>query len=280
MTHVELPQLSAADGPRLRGKVALVTGGDRGVGQAQALRLCGEGADLALLVYEAGAEETVGRATELGAAVSVHRVDNRDLAAVEAAVTEAADRHGGLDIVCASAGRNGGNAPLWELDPAVFRDVFETNVYGTWHTLRAAVPHLLRRGPGGSIVVMGSTVEARGVATASHYSASKHAVLGLMRSLAAELGPHGIRVNGIVPTNIDTAMFHNPETYALLVPSEKEPTRDRIASVAQAWHELPVGWVQPEDIAAATAFLVSAEARFVTGTSLRVDAGLLNKWPG
>jgi NAD(P)-dependent dehydrogenase (short-subunit alcohol dehydrogenase family) len=280
MSQIEFPELTDVGAARMRGKVALVSGADRGVGQAQAIRLAAEGADVALLVFETDADETVGRASEFGANVSVHRADNRDLAAVEAAVADAVGEHGSLDIVCASAGRNGGNAPMWELDPQTFREVFETNVYGTWHTLRATVPYLLRGGPGGSIVIMGSTVESRGVPTASHYSASKHAVLGLMRSLAAELGPHGIRVNGIVPTNVDTVMFHNAETYALLVPSEADPSRDRIAGVAQDWHELPVGWVQPEDIAAATAFLASAEARFVTGSSLRVDAGLLNKWPG
>jgi NAD(P)-dependent dehydrogenase (short-subunit alcohol dehydrogenase family) len=128
-------------------------------------------------------------------------------------------------------------------------------------------------------VVTGSTVQERGVATASHYSSSKHGVRGLARSLAAELGPHGIRVNTAVPTNIDTAMFHNPETYALLVSSE-EATRDQAGLAAQAWHELPIGWVAPDDVAAATAFLVSDGARFTTGSSLYVDGGLLAKWPG
>jgi len=267
----------------LRGRVALVTGADRGVGRAQAVRLAADGADLALLTLDGRAEETVLLAEKYGRRATVHAADQRDLRAVRTAVDSAAEQHGRLDLVCATAGLNGGNAPLWELDPDTFRAVLETNVFGTWHVLRAAVPHLLRQGPGGAVVVMGSTTQARGVATAAHYSASKHAVLGLMRSLAAELGPYGIRVNGIVPTNIDTVMFHNPETYALLAPGEAvggTAGRERIGKAAHAWHELPIGWVGPEDVAAATAFLVSDEARYITGTSLRVDGGLLSKWPG
>jgi NAD(P)-dependent dehydrogenase (short-subunit alcohol dehydrogenase family) len=265
---------------RFAGKIALVTGADRGTGQAQAQRLAAEGADVALLVLTGDAQETVNLVEKHGRRATVHTADQRDLEATQEAVDAAVAAHGGLDIVCATAGLNGGNAPMWELAPETFRAVLETNVFGTWHVLRAAVPHVLRRGPGGSIIVMGSTTDSRGVATASHYAASKHGVLGLMRSLAAELGPYGIRVNGIVPTNIDTVMFHNPETYALLLPDVPEPTREQINDAAAGWHELPVGWVGTEDVAAATAFLASAEARFTTGSSLHVDAGLLAKWPG
>ena len=274
----DTPGATALPRPLL-GRVALVTGADRGVGRAQAVRLAADGADVALLTLDGRAEETLHAVERHGRRASVHRADQRDLDAVQTAVDAAAELHGRLDVVCATAGLNGGNAPLWELEPETFRAVIETNVLGTWHVLRAAVPHLLRQGAGGSVVVMGSTTQARGVATAAHYSASKHAVLGLMRSLAAELGPHGIRVNGIVPTNIDTGMFHNPETYALLAPGGAGD-REQVGKAAQAWHELPIGWVAPEDVAAATAFLVSDDARYITGTSLRVDGGLLSKWPG
>lgn len=267
-------------GRRFEGRAALVTGADRGTGQAQAMRLAAEGADVALLVLEGDAAETVDRVKQFGHHVSVHVADQRDREATARAVDEAAEALGRLDVLCVTAGVNGGNAPLWELSPEVFGRVFETNVFGTWHVLRAAVPHLLRQGPGGAVVIMGSTTEARGVATAGHYAASKHAVLGLMRSLASELGPHGIRVNGVVPTNIDTPMFHNPETYALLLPGTADPGRPEIAAAATAWHDLEVGWVGCADVAAATAYLASPEARFVTGSSMRVDAGLLNKWPG
>ncbi|MCX4097508.1 SDR family oxidoreductase [Nocardia sp. alder85J] len=271
---------TAPTGRRFAGKAALITGGDRGTGQAQAVRLAAEGADVAVVVLSGAAEETVRLVKPFGGRISVHNADVRDLAATQRAVDAAVAELGRLDVLCATAGVNGGNAPLWELDPAVFRNIMETNIFGTWHVLRAAVPHLLRQGPGGAVVVMGSTTEARGVATAAHYAASKHGVLGLMRSLAAELGPRGIRVNGIVPTNIDTVMFHNPETYALLLPGVENPDREQVAAAAAGWHELPVGWVGGADIAAATAYLASDEARYVTGSSLRVDAGLLNKWPG
>ncbi|MBJ7289695.1 SDR family oxidoreductase [Williamsia sp.] len=265
---------------RFAGKAALVTGADRGTGQAQAIRLAAEGADLALVVQTGTADETVDAISARGGSVSVHAADVRDLSATQGAIDAAADSLGRIDIVCATAGVNGGNAPMWEIEPEIFRNTMETNIFGTWHVLRAAVPHVLRQGPGGAVIVMGSTTEARGVGTASHYAASKHGVLGLMRSLAAELGPRGIRVNGIVPTNIDTVMFHNPETYALLLPDEESPDRAQVADAARRWHELPIGWVGCDDIAAATAFLASDEARYISGTSLRVDGGLLNKWPG
>jgi NAD(P)-dependent dehydrogenase (short-subunit alcohol dehydrogenase family) len=264
----------------LSGKVALITGAEGGSGSAQAIRLAREGADIALFTYADAAVDVVAQIKELGRNVTSHQVDTRDLFAMQSAVDDAVAVHGRLDIVCATAGKNGGNAPLWELTPETFARVFDTNVYGTWHTIRATVPHVLASDSGGSIIVMGSTVQERAAATAGHYVASKYAVWGLTATLAAELGPHGVRVNAIVPTNIDTPMFHNPETYALLLPGIDNPDRGTVNAAAAGWHTLPIGWVGTDDVAAATAFLAGTESRYITGTALRVDAGLLSKWPG
>jgi NAD(P)-dependent dehydrogenase (short-subunit alcohol dehydrogenase family) len=130
---------------------------------------------------------------------------------------------------------------------------------------------------GGSIVIISSTNGLRGTANTSHYTASKHAMVGLARTLANELGPRGIRVNTVHPGAVGTAMTLNEATFKRLRPDLDEPTAEDIADVLAARHLLPVPWVDPVDVANAVVFLASDEARYITGTQLVVDAGLLAK---
>jgi len=111
----------------------------------------------------------------------------------------------------------------------------------------------------------------------SHYVAAKHGVVGLMRSLANELGPHNIRVNAITPGTVDTAIVNNQATYSLFAPDLADPTREQAAERFAMLTLLPVPWVQPEDIAGAALYLASDDGRYVTGTTMSVDAGSFAK---
>jgi NAD(P)-dependent dehydrogenase (short-subunit alcohol dehydrogenase family) len=146
---------------------------------------------------------------------------------------------------------------------------------GVWHTVKAAVGHLPDQG--GSIVIISSTNGLRGTANTAHYTASKHAVVGLARTLANELGGRRIRVNTVHPGAVATAMTLNAATFTRLRPDLDNPTADDVAEVLMARHLLPVPWVEPVDVANAVVFLASDQARYITGTQLVVDAGLTQK---
>ena len=141
--------------------------------------------------------------------------------------------------------------------------------------MKSAVPHLGESG--GSVVIISSTNGLRGTANTAHYTSSKHAVVGLARTLANELGERGIRVNTVHPGAVATTMILNEATLKQLRPDLEKPTVDEAAESLTARHLLPVPWVEPVDVANAVVFLASDEARYVTGTQLVVDAGLLGK---
>src|ERR1700735_4474950 len=132
-------------------------------------------------------------------------------------------------------------------------------------------------GGGGSCVRTSSIGGMHALPNMSHYVSAKHGVVGLMRSLAVELGQHGIRVNSIHPTNVNTPMFMNEGTFRLFRPDVENPGPDDVAPIAQMMHVLPIGWVEPEDISNAIVFLASDEARYITGVTLPVDGGALLK---
>ena len=122
-----------------------------------------------------------------------------------------------------------------------------------------------------------SAAGLKGYANIAHYTAAKHGVVGLMKTLAQELAPHRIRVNTVNPTQVDTPMIMNEPMYRLFCPDVDEPTRADFAPASQAMHLLPIPWVDPRDVSNAVLFLASDEARYITGTALPVDAGVLIK---
>jgi NAD(P)-dependent dehydrogenase (short-subunit alcohol dehydrogenase family) len=146
-----------------------------------------------------------------------------------------------------------------------------------WHTCKAATPHLIEQGTGGSMILTSSTAGIKGTPNVAPYTASKHAVVGLMRTLALELAPHRIRVNTVHPTGVATNMILNEATFKLFMPDVEHPTQEQAASVFQSTNALPIPWVEPIDISNAVLFLASDEARYVTGTELKVDAGFTVK---
>ena len=155
--------------------------------------------------------------------------------------------------------------------------MIDTNLTGVWHTAKAAIPHLIEGGNGGSIILTSSAAGLKGYENIAHYVSAKHGVVGLMRTLALELAPYSIRVNSIHPTQVDTPMIQNEPTWRLFRPDLEHPTKDDFAPASQAVNALPIPWVEPVDISNAVLFLASDEGRYLTGVTLPVDAGTVIK---
>ncbi|EXG82094.1 mycofactocin-coupled SDR family oxidoreductase [Cryptosporangium arvum] len=274
---------------RARNKVALVTGAARGQGRSHALRLAREGADIiavdicrqiATVPYPMPTEEDLAETARLVEETDRRIVtavaDVRDLDELTGVVDDAVERLGRLDIVAANAGIHSGGVPTWEMDDQMWQDLVDVNLTGVWITCKVAVPHLIAAG-GGSIVITSSVAGMRPFGGIAHYVSAKHALMGLTKTLAQELGQHNIRVNAVNPTQVDTPMIMNPLIYQLFLPDVPEPTKEQFAVASQEGMLLPTPWVEPSDVSDALVFLSSDEARFITGIGLPVDAGVLAK---
>ncbi len=276
---------------RVEGKVAVITGAARGQGRSHAVRLASEGADIIAVdvcrpVTDTTAipaatpddlAETVDLVKGLGRRVVSAEVDVRDFDALRDAVDSGVEQLGRLDIVCANAGIGNGGATLDRTTEADWDDMIGINLSGVWKSVKAAVPHLIAGGRGGSIILTSSVGGLKAYPNTGHYIAAKHGVVGLMRTFAVELGQHSIRVNSVHPTNVNTPMFMNEGTMKLFRPDLESPGPDDMAVVARLMHVLPIGWVEPEDISNAVLFLASDESRYITGLPMTVDAGSMLK---
>lgn len=275
---------------RVEGKVAFITGAARGQGRAHAVRLAQEGADIiaidvckqldsveiAMSTPE-DLDETVAQVKALGRRIVAAQCDVRDYEAMKAVVDGGVTELGRLDIVIANAGLAAGGAPIQAIDERLWRDSIDVNLTGTWLTTKVSVAHIIDGGRGGAIVLTSSVGGLKAHPFVGNYVAGKHGMVGLMRTLAVELAEHRIRVNSIHPTQVNTPMMMNDLTYRMFRPDLENPTQDDIAPISQMMNVLPVPWVEAEDIANAALFLVSDEARYITGVTLPVDAGSLLK---
>jgi (+)-trans-carveol dehydrogenase len=275
---------------KLDGKVALITGAGRGQGRAHAVKLAQEGADvialdicapIASVPYEmasrADLDETAALVEELDRRVVARPADVRDRAQVAEVVQAGVAELGRLDIVVANAGIWSA-APFVDMTDEMFDDMIGVQMYGPYNTCKVAVPILLEQGTGGSIVITSSTAGMRGFPNQVHYNMGKHAVVGLMRSLANELAPHMIRCNSVHPSSTNTKMIQNEAIWSAFAPGVENPTVADFGDTFTAMNLLPVPWVEPSDIADAVAWLASDESRYVTGVTLPVDAGYLAKY--
>ena len=270
---------------RLAGKTAFITGAARGIGRAQAVRFAQEGANIIGIDICGPIEsvrvpastsgdlaETERLVTQAGGQIVTGIVDVRDVDALREAAERGAARFGGMDIVCATAGITS-RALATEMTASTWRTMLDVNLTGVWNTCTATIPHLIARGSG-SIVLVSSIAGLRGLLGVAHYTAAKHGVVGLMRSLAIELAPHDIRVNAVHPTNVDTPMIQNDVVSSAFRPDlDRPPTREEFAAAATGMNMLAIPWVDPLDVANASLFLASDEARYITSVSLPVDAG-------
>lgn len=248
---------------RLSGQVALVTGAGQGIGRAVALALAREGADVAVNDVEADrAERTAAEVAALGRRAVAVPGDVADPASVQDVVLTALERLGRVDVLVNNAGvspkRNGAKVPVWEMDPTEWQRVVDVNLTGAFHFIRALAPHMMARRRG-NIVNMASQAAREYVDfVGCHYHATKAGLVGLTRAAAGELAPYGIRVNAVAPGRIRTEL-------ALGVPPE---VNERFLA------RVPLGtWGEPEDVARAVVFLVSDEARYLTGVTLDVNGG-------
>ncbi|PYE12427.1 (+)-trans-carveol dehydrogenase/(-)-trans-carveol dehydrogenase [Williamsia limnetica] len=275
---------------RLQNKVALITGAARGQGRAHAIRLAEEGADIIAvdiprevidIGYPMGTEaelaDTAAAVEALDRRIITAAVDVRDIDALTAAVTSSVAELGRLDIISANAGIAASPHAGHEIPEDAWQQMLDINLTGVWHTVKAGVPHMLAAGNGGSIILTSSAAGLKGYASIAHYVAAKHGVVGLMRSLTQELGPQGIRVNSIHPTQVDTPMIQNESTYRIFRPDLEKPTREDFEPASATTNILPIPWVEPVDVSNAVLFLASDEARYITGATLPVDAGCVVK---
>jgi (+)-trans-carveol dehydrogenase len=270
----------------LDGKVAFITGIGKGQGRSHAVRLAREGADIigidALKTYpwmnyrlaeRADVDETIRQVEAEGRRCFFAQADVTDLGSLQSALEAGVAEYGRLDVVAANAGAFPKGALTWESDPAAWRECVEVNLVGVFHTVHAAVPHMLTAGNGGSIVITSSGAAIVSGSYLGDYSAAKAALLSLTRTLAVELAPHWIRVNAICPGAVNTDMIANDALYRMFRPDLDAPTREDTVEVWKSKHLLPVPWLEPQDISNAVAWLASDEARLVTGVTLPVDAG-------
>ena len=270
---------------RLAGKVAFITGAARGQGRAHAVRLAREGADiiavdlcaqLGSVAYAMSTPEDLAETVRLVEAedrrIVARQADVRDEAALTGVVEEGVAAFGGLDIVVANAGIMPIIGDVGD-SPAAWHDSIDVMLTGVYNTILAALPALRARGAG-SIVITSSTAGLRGVVVSmdgmsrgnAGYHAAKFGVVGLMKLYANALGPENIRVNTVHPTGVRTPMVVNDEftQYA---------SDNSILVSAMSRRAMPIDMIEPEDVASAVAWLVSDDARWVTGVALPVDAG-------
>lgn len=270
---------------RVQGKVAFITGAARGQGRAHAVRLAEEGADIigvdiceqiASVPYPMSTgddlKETARLVEALGRRIVTMAADVRHQGSLDDAVAAGLAAFGRIDIVVANAGIVS-YSPAAEMTHQLWNDMIDVQLTGAWQTVHAVIPTMIERGNGGSIVITSSGAGLHAFPSLMHYSAAKHGQVGLMKTLAVELGPHRIRVNTVHPGAVDTPMCQNEFTWKRFFPDVENPTREQFAEALLQGSALPTPWVESIDIANAVLFLASDEARFVTGVALPVDAG-------
>jgi SDR family mycofactocin-dependent oxidoreductase len=275
---------------KLDGQVAFITGGARGQGRSHALALAGEGADIAIcdiaaqletvpypLAGEDDLAETVRQVEALGRRCVAVKADVRSTEEIEGAVEEALTELGRIDILLANAGVCGFGA-FWEISDQMWDEMVDTDLTGVFKSMRAVVPHMIDRGYG-RIVATSSMGGRMGNPNLAHYVAAKWGVIGLVKTLALEVADKGITVNAVCPATVDTEMVHNDALYGLFAPDIESPTKEQVEPRYTAMNPIPVPWTPPEEISAAVMYLVSAEARLVTGTTLDVCMGASARMP-
>ena len=270
---------------RVQDKVAFVTGAARGQGRAHAVRLAQEGADIIAvdichdvdsvgykLASEADLKETARQVEALDRRIVTAQADVRDPEAIRSSLDAGVAELGRLDIVIANAGVLSAG-PTEQLPEAAWRDMIDVNLSGVYYTAKAAIPHLRASGTGGAIILTSSALGIRAMAYLPHYVAAKAGVIGLMRSMALELAPEGIRVNTVNPSIVSSPMIHNPSTYSMFLPGAESPSREEASEVFATLNPMPTPWIDPHDVSNAVLFLSSDEARYVTGLEMKIDAG-------
>jgi SDR family mycofactocin-dependent oxidoreductase len=266
---------------KLEGRVAFITGAARGQGRAHAVRMAKEGADIIAVdiadklpdgvPYPPATADDLTETERLVEATNRRilsfTVDTRDYDALREAVDDGVAQLGRLDIIVANAGIAIPQA--WnDITPESFRDVLDINVTGTWNTVMAGADKIIEGGRGGSIILISSAAGLKMQPFMVHYTASKHAVTGLARAFAAELGKHSIRVNSVHPGPVNTPMGTGEMVSSMGKAMDTNPQLNHMLTPF-----LPSWVAEPEDIADAVCWLASDESRHVTAAQIPVDQG-------
>lgn len=265
---------------RLAGRVAVVSGAARGQGRSHAVALAREGADVVAFdvceplihpSYPGATWEDLEQTRRLveaeGRSCLTAKVDARDLAGLRRLAEEARDRFEHIDVLVINHGIWVVAPNSWDLEESSWQESIDVLLTGAWKVAAAFIPTILETGGGGSIVItcsaMGSSAQPGSVA----YTSAKHGVLGLMRTLAWELGPHRVRVNAVSPGSVATTMTQAGDTV-------ERSTQHHPRFFATDRSLLPdVGWMPPEAVSKAVVYLASPDSENVTGVDLKVDAG-------
>ena len=271
----------------LNGQVAFVTGAARGIGRATAVRLAREGADVALLDVAQqidNVEYDLATADDLEAARSaveaegrkalVIQADIRDAEALSDAVARTEAELGPISVLVANAALNLSGS-LLDMNMGAFERVLDVNIHGTVNTLRAVLPGMVEREEG-RVIVVSSSAGRQGSAGIAGYSTTKWALVGLTKSVALEVGGSGVTVNCVCPTLVHTPLVDNEPTRTWISPDE--PTWEAVEKALKQAHPLPVGPLEPEEIANAITFYATPAARYISGAVLDVCAGMNAQW--
>jgi SDR family mycofactocin-dependent oxidoreductase len=271
----------------LDGKVAFVTGGARGMGRSHALTLAREGADIVIadlckqlksVAYPgatpADLAETVAAIEGLDRRVVADEVDVRDQTALDALVERAIVELGGIDILIANQGAVQVGS-FWEFSDEDWQEMIEVNLSGSWRAAKAVAPHMIERQSG--VIVMTSSINGMEAGyNFAHYTAAKHGVIGLVKSIALELAPHGIRCNSVAPGLTMTPMNDYPAGLEMMAGGKPGATRDEALVGASYWALLKGrSALPPQSISNAVLFLSSDLSSDMTGQVVVVDAGHL-----
>jgi len=270
---------------KLDNKVAVVSGAARGQGRSHAIALAAEGADVIIFDICADLEgntyplsrpedldETALLVEKEGARCFSAICDVRERSAVWQTIAEAVEEMGHLDIVVANAGI----CPMGKRQTLQsWSDTIDTDLVGVFNVIQASMPHL---NDGASVIATGSLAAQLGSATnqgpgGSAYSLAKQMVAHYVNDLSVQLAKRMIRVNALHPTNVNTDMLHNEGMYRVFRPDLASPTRDDAELSFPAMQAMPVPYIEPYDVSAAVVFLASDDARYITGTQMRIDAG-------
>jgi (+)-trans-carveol dehydrogenase len=274
---------------RLDHKVAFITGAARGQGRSHAVRMAEEGADIIgvdigadidSVPYDLGTmeelEETRALVEALGRRMIAQKADVRSREQLDAAVRAGMAELGRLDVVVCNSGIWSG-APFVDMSDEMYHDMIDVQMHGVYNACKVTVPRLIEQGQGGSIVIISSTAGLKGFPNQVHYNMAKHGVIGLMRTLANELAPHFIRANSIHPSSTFTKMINNAAIWEVFAPGVANPTEADFGDTFTALNLLPIPWMDPVDISNGVVYLASDESRYVTGVTLPIDAGFMEK---
>jgi len=288
---------------RLEGKVTFITGAGRGQGRAHAVKQASEGAKVIAVDICEDIEsnpypmsswddlmETKRLVEKQGSQCIAVKADVRRREQLGEALAQGLAEFGHLTTVCANAGIL--PAAMGDPNPLDFQDAIDVDLIGVMNTLAVAIPHILSAGREGSIIITGSTAAMMPNTLAASadpnqilgpggvgYAWAKNALLTYTEQMALHLAAHGVRVNCIHPTNVNTHLIHNEAMYKLFRPDLEVVTKEDFEPASAYFQALPISWLEPEDVADLVCFLASDESKNMTGGNIRIDAGSFIKFP-